>query len=155
MILLVALTSSCKFFETERISSDDFYEEEMREIDWKDVDMYPMFEGCKIFTEKEDQKNCFERSLSNHLYASIRSRDMRVAYDINDTVPLEFSISNDGQVKVKNVRVDSSMRTALPLLELWIRESIDSLPEIIPAHKRGIPVNTEFTLPIVIRSNGS
>ena len=33
-------------------------------------------------------------------------------------------------------------------------ESIDSIKVVAPAYKRGIPVNTEFTLPIILKTQG-
>ncbi len=152
LMILLGSAASCQFFETEKISTETFYEEDLKTIDWKDVDQYPSFSDCSSITDKKLQKNCFETTLSNHLYQSISRRKIIASHTINDTVFLGFSISNKGELSVNNIKMDSLVRNEIPLLETWIFQSIDSLSPIAPAHKRGIPVKTEFTLPIIIKT---
>ncbi|MAL59694.1 MAG: hypothetical protein CMC14_06580, partial [Flavobacteriaceae bacterium] len=57
--------SSCQYFNTERISSETFYEEEIESINWSEVDTYPMFRECETFTEKEVQKTCFQNVVNS------------------------------------------------------------------------------------------
>jgi len=151
-LLLLFLASSCQFFETEKISTETFYDEELKAIDWKEVDQYPVFIDCDSLSEKQAQKTCFEQTLSLHLYKSISSKHIIATQDINDTVQLEFSISKEGILTVKNMEIDSLIQADLPLLKDWILQTIDSLQPIAPAYKRGIPVSTQFTLPIVIKT---
>jgi hypothetical protein len=151
-LLLLFLASSCQFFETEKISTEIFYDEELKAIDWKEVDQYPIFIDCDSLSEKQAQKTCFEQTLSLHLYKSISSKHIIATQDINDTVQLEFSISKEGILTVKNMEIDSLIQADLPLLKDWILQTIDSLQPIAPAYKRGIPVSTQFTLPIVIKT---
>ena len=152
LVVFAFTLGACQFFETEKVSSEELYKEEMENINWSEVDSYPVFSECESFTETEDQKKCFERVLSNHLYASIYSRDMSVYTELRDTIPVSSSISAEGKVAVTHVSVDSSVAAQLPLMDTWIRESIDSLPVLSPATKQGIPVQTEFTLPVVLET---
>lgn len=153
LYLIIAVTTvSCQFFETEKISSETFYDEEIKTIDWKDVDQYPVFKSCEDFSEKKAQKSCFENTLATYLFKAVTSnKDMSIK-DLNDTVYVKFSVSENGQLFVKSIEMDSLTQAELPNLEQSLRIKIDSIELIAPAYKRGIPVKTKFTLPIVLQT---
>jgi len=155
-ILLLLITigiSSCQFFETEKITSETFLEEEIKSINWKDVDSYPVFKECESVTGKLEIKSCFETTLINHLYHSINTEQIIVLSDLNDEVIIEFVVNEKGSLKVNAIVMDSLLQVKLPKLKNYIRTSIDSLQPIAPAYKRGIPVRTTFNLPISIKTN--
>jgi hypothetical protein len=77
---------------------------------------------------------------------------MIINRDLNDTVFVVFGISKEGLVSTKEVRIDSLLLQNIPLLKQWLEYSIDSLPESAPAYKRGIPVETEFMLPVILKT---
>ncbi len=153
--ILVVLFSSCQWFETEKISSDTFYEEELKTIDWEEVDQYPTFKACDHITEKQAQKNCFVTTLTDPIYQTISSKSLVSHENINDTVWVHFSITKEGAFSQVETEIDSLLRTQIPLLDEWIRRSIDSLPQLAPAYKRGIPVAARFGLPIVVKTERS
>ena len=154
-ILLSLFLVSCQFFETEKISSETFYKEELKAINWEDVDQYPAFSVCEEFTEKQDQKHCFETTLSRYVYQTIGSKNIITGQDINSTVLLAFNISNTGEISNLNIKMDTVIGKEIPLLRQWLVQCIDSLPQVAPAYKRGIPVNTKFILPVVIKTETS
>lgn len=151
-LLMLTLLSSCQFFETEKISTETFFEEELKTIDWKTVDQYPAFGACERLTDKEGQKSCFERSLSAHLLKTFSNRNITTSRDLNDTVALSFAISEKGKLAITQIQIDSIIRSEFPSLEEWIYEGIDTLQPVAPAYKRGIPVKTEFMLPIIFKT---
>ena len=51
------------------------------------------------------------------------------------------------------MQITETIKTEFPLLPRWIEESIDSLHPVAPAYKRGIPVATQFVLPIIVKTN--
>ncbi|GAB5398828.1 MAG: hypothetical protein Aureis2KO_04130 [Aureisphaera sp.] len=147
--------SSCQWFETEKISSETFYEEDLKAIDWKDVDEYPAFKACDHLIDKEAQKKCFETALVTPIYKTISSKKLVTHRDLNDTVWVRFSITKDGAFSNVETEIDSALKAQIPLLESWIHQGIDSLPKLEPAIKKGIPVETRFGLPIVIKTEKS
>ena len=90
LVVLYVSFQSCQFFETEKISSETFLKDEIKSINWKDVDQYPIFLNCDTFTEKKQQKSCFESTLSAHLYQVINSEKMTVTNELNETLVLGF-----------------------------------------------------------------
>lgn len=151
-LLLLLITNSCGYFETEKISTETFYQEELKTIDWKEVDQYPAFPSCESLTEKPQQKTCFENTLSAHLRQSFGKHNASAIRDLNDTVKLAFSINNKGKLLVTNIVIAPSIQQEFPLLNSWLLEGIDTLHPVAPAYKRGIPVATQFTLPIIIKT---
>jgi hypothetical protein len=151
----MVMMTSCQFFDTEKISTETFYEEELKGINWKDVDQYPTFPDCEQMTEKPDQKSCFENTLTAHLYHTISSRNIKARNDLSDTVELGFSVDRSAVLSITSITIDSLVRAEFPEMEDWLYRSIDSLQPIAPAYKRGIPVRTSFRLPIVIATSGS
>ena len=146
------LCSSCQFFETEKISSESFYEEEFKTIEWNEIDQYPTFSSCKELTEKGDQRNCFVNILSSSLYQSIDDQKWTIMKTIQDTIMLEISVSNTGEIQIDSIEMDSLLGTQFPNMRVVLYNSIESLSLVAPAYKRGIPVNTRFKLPIALNT---
>lgn len=152
-VFLLILATSCQFFETEKVSSDEIYKEEMETIDWKDVDRYPSFSNCENKLEKPEQKECFISTISSRLYQSINNENMVAVREVYDTVKVNFEVSSKGELSILEIKMDTLLQKEFPNLETWLVQSIDSLKPVAPAYKRGIPVKTQFTLPVIIQSN--
>ncbi len=152
-VFLLLLATSCQFFETEKVSSEEIYKEEIKTIDWKDVDRYPSFSNCKNSLEKPEQKDCFINTISSHLYQSINHEKMVAVREVYDTIKVNFEVGSDGKLTILEIKMDTLLQKEFPNLEKWIFQSIDSLQPVAPAYKRGIPVKTQFTLPVIIQTN--
>lgn len=148
--IVVLLCTSCQFFETEKISSETFYEEEWKTIDLKNVDRYPAFASCDTLSEKQKQKDCFEGELAFQLQQSMAAQGVRAVRDINDTIVLSFSISEKATITILTMQMDSLLQQEFPHLKDSLKYSMDALQLVAPAYKRGIPVKTQFTVPIVV-----
>lgn len=151
-LLLLLSLNSCQLFETEKISTETFYKEELNSIDWNDVDQYPVFKACEKITEKEMQKECFVSSLSEALHKTVQQNVYGTYQSINSTVLVELSVSERAKFSVDTISMDSLLIQAFPRLKSALNKSVDSLQLVAPAYKRGIPVRTQFTLPILIET---
>lgn len=151
-IFLITATS-CQFFETEKISSEKILEDEMEAINWKDIDQYPTFSSCDSVLDKPEQKQCFINTISTHLYQDISRKDMVAVREVYDTVKVRFEVGSTGRLSILEIQMDSLLEKEFPDLEMVILNSIDSLQPIAPAYKRGIPVKTQFTLPVIVQTD--
>ncbi|GHA43104.1 hypothetical protein GCM10007103_25420 [Salinimicrobium marinum] len=151
-LLLIILISGCERFETKKISSEEILSEETRELNWHEVDQYPAFKECKEITEVEAAKTCFGNKVASYVYARLDAKQPVVSKALEDTLLLYLSISDRGVPAIDSVEIDTMVTHHLPEIKTWLRESIDSLPNIYPATKRGIPVATKFKMPIVIKA---
>ena len=48
LLILSLFFYSCEYFETKKISSETFVKDEIKSINWKDVDQYPIFKNCEL-----------------------------------------------------------------------------------------------------------
>lgn len=151
LLLLSIFLFSCNF-ETKKISSEEVLELESQTLNWKEVDQYPAFEDCQEETELTAARDCFEQEVAENIYAYLAKQQPVVTEAINDTLLLYLKISKEGRPEIDSVEIDSTTTKQLPEIRSWLTQSIDSLPKIYPASKRGIPVSTVFKMPIVIKA---
>ncbi|MDT0691094.1 hypothetical protein RM549_14970 [Salegentibacter sp. F188] len=154
LLLLSSLLilTSCNF-ETKKISSEEVLDQESKMLNWKEVDEYPAFEDCQQETELAQAKNCFESKVAENIYAYLAKQQPVVTESIDDTLYLYLEINKQGRPKIDSiVSIDTTLTNQLPKIEEWLYQSIDSLPKIYPASKRGIPVSTVFRMPVLIKA---
>lgn len=143
--------SSCDFFRMEkRTSSDLILEEELHSINWQEVDAYPVFQDCKE-TNDSNQLKCFTEALHNKVingmrrYAQTNELDSLTELDILITIDVDRSLS----FTIHSDTLAFKTASSVEFLRKSIQEGLDSLLVVEPAFKRGIPVTTQFALPIV------
>lgn len=152
-LLLVTILTACDQFETRKIFSEDILSEETRDLNWHEVDRYPAFSECQDILGVEEAKTCFGNKVAQYVYARLEQKQPVVTESLNDTLLLHLIVSKEGIPLIDSMEIDSTVVHHLPKIETWIRESVDSLPNIYPASKRGIPVSTKFRMPIVLRTD--
>jgi len=147
LIALLLCLTSCDYFNKKKIDSETIVEEELKSINWNDVDEYPAFSICD---SSENKKVCFEDVLRNRLNTNLSKQNIVVSEDVNDTVLLKIHIDNKGKFSIKDIIYSDLTKSQIPELDSLLRHSLDSLPKIYPAIKRGQQVATEFNLPVLI-----
>lgn len=152
LIFFLLVITSCEYLEKQKISSEDILSEETRELNWQEVDQYPAFEECRELMESEEAKACFGKKVANYFYDRLEEKQPVVTESLNDTIYLHLRISEKGIPAIDSMEVDTLVVRQLPEIRSWLEESVNSLPKIYPATKRGIPVVTKFKMPIVIRA---
>lgn len=150
-VFLFALLA-CDRFETKKITSEEILQEETRELNWHEVDQYPAFSECREIMEEDAAKTCFGNKVAEYFYARLEAKQPVVTRELNDTLYLFLKISEKGIPAIDSTQIDSVTVEQLPKIRTWLTESVDSLPKIYPATKRGIPVVTTFKMPIVIKA---
>ena len=148
---LLFLCLSCNF-ETKKISSEEVLEQESKALNWKEVDEYPAFEECKNLSELTEARSCFEKKINQTIISVLVAQQPVVTKSIDDTLYLYLEIDHSGNPKITEIEVDTTITNQLPDIRKWLRQSIDSLPKIYPANKRGIPVSTVFKMPVVVKA---
>lgn len=150
LIVILAMLSSCDEFNKKKIDTKEILDEELKSINWNDVDEYPTFTSCD---SSDTKKTCFEDVLRNQINNYLSNQNIVVTEDISDTILLKIHIDNKGNFTLKNIVSSDMTKSLIPQLNSLLRHSFDSLPKIYPAIKRSQQVATEFNLPVVVRIN--
>lgn len=153
IFILILSFVSCDYFDKKKVNSQDIVNEELQTFNWKDVDEYPSFQACESSNSKQESKQCFEITLITHITNRLRKETIVVTENVEDTVMIKFHISETGDLSVLDIKNKETTKEQIPNLDTLLLNSLDSLPKIFPAIKRGQQVKTEFTLPIVIQVN--
>ena len=150
--LVLCSMAACQYFETDKISSDTFYDQELKTISWNQVDQFPNVVSFQKYSDKQASKTCFENTLISNIYKGLSSKHLVSSRSIKDTIWVSLTVSEKGDIFLNTIAIDSLTATSFPDVSLWITQSIDSLPSLAPAHKRGVPVAVSFNLPVVLQT---
>jgi len=146
----VLMFAGCEYFNVKKTSSEAILQEELKTFNWNDVDEYPSFLDCESSISKAERKRCFQHTLTTHIANYLKNEVIVVGQNIHDTVMLKFQVSKEGELSLIETDLDSLTQQEIPEIKSLIKSSLDSLPQIFPAIKRGQQVTTEFLLPLVI-----
>jgi hypothetical protein len=141
---------SCELNINKKISVDEILDEEWRTFNWSDVDEYPSFSHCDSLQNLSLKKECFITTLSDQISEDLIINTKTVNRIIQDTVMLRFVISKNGEITLEELMVDKNIIDLKGTINSSFESSIDKLPKIFPAIKRGQQVNVKFSLPIFV-----
>ncbi|MDO7170888.1 hypothetical protein [Mariniflexile sp. AS56] len=153
VFVFVLTLTSCEYFNAKKTSSEAILKEELQTFNWNDVDVYPTFSVCDSLEIKNEKTACFTEVLTSHILEYLQSKPIVVTHDVTDTIHLKFQVSETGTLSLINIEADSLIVQEIPNIKNLIYSSLDSLPKVFPAIKRGQQVKTEFQLPIIIHAN--
>ena len=125
--------------------------EEMKTIDWNDVDRYPLFESCDETSSRSDQQLCFQEEFVKHFHKTLSNHQLVARRDIRDTVKVHLLIDNQGKISLVSVNKSKETARQLPALDGLMELTVSRLPRVYPALKRNIPVSTRVVMPVVLR----
>lgn len=150
LFLLILVGASCDFFDLnkrERIQEVDTI------IDFSSVDASPTFEACSHFIEKEEKNHCFRNTIYTHISTSLAKHSFKVRKPIEEVIKVELLIDAKGNARVLRIISSDFIKESIQGLDSLVRVSVANLPTVFPATKRGIPVTTQYQIPIQISVN--
>lgn len=152
IFLFILVLSSCKYFDVKKTSSEAIINNELKTFNWNAVDEYPTFIKCDSLSGKDARKDCFQRILTAHLLTFLKNKNLVVTKTINDTLMLQFVVTQNGDLQLTEIDIDSITSQEITNMKELLHKSLDSLPKVYPAIKRGQQVTTAFKLPIIIEA---
>ena len=148
LLLLAGFTASCQFFNLDKNSMQ---QEVDTVVDFSVVDVSPSFAVCDSVIDKAAKTACFRHTIHLQISKSLSATPMVVENPINETIFVHVLIDKAGKITLKNIESTTELKEALVHLDSLVRLSLQSLPIVFPAIKRGIPVSTQYQLPIKIQ----
>lgn len=150
-IVLMCLTNACNTSAKREEKTQELVDQEIRAIDWENVDQYPLFADCDELLSKSEQKKCFMQTLLKHFSKTLQESDFVLEKEVRDTIFVDFRMEDTGAIILLNIKNHEKIDQQLPGFQNQIMKSLNSLPKIEPALKRGIPVSAKFRIPIVLQ----
>ena len=139
---------SCEFQIQKKISADKYLEQELKTIDWNSVDELPLFDSC--LNSNLDKQKCFVLNFSELLKKNLVDNDFILNRTLVDTVYFNLKIDKLGIVSYENIVIDKELTKYQSVIENALNITIENLPKVYPALKRGQPVDVEFNFPLLI-----
>ena len=153
VVLFICSFFSCNYYEKKKLDSNTILMEELETFNWSEVDRYPNFESCVDSINFQDNKNCFEETITSHISGYFTAQNLIVSQTVSDTLLIDFLVSNSGEIKISQIQAQEQTKQQIPGLDSILSYSLKGLPKLYPAIKRSQQVQTAFQLPIILRVN--
>ncbi len=149
--LLLSL-SSCQFFEKQVPSEKELLEKQIKEINWKEVDQYPSIADCEKLTDPKQRKQCFFEFMASTIQQKLSIDTLKILFPKLDTIEVKVTVNPDATMQFEpQFPKDTVAYDTIKIYSILKLKLID-FPKVNPAIKRGIPVKTQFILPVIIKS---
>ena len=135
LLFVLLVLTSCNLFESKEEKTQKLVAEKLLQIDWSDVDAYPLFSDCDESVSKVLQKSCFEKKLLSHLSRGLKEFYLTSETKIAAVVFLDLRVEKDGNVTIDTIENKDVFGGQIEKLEDQITKSLKTLPHIEPALK--------------------
>ena len=139
--------TSCEYFSFEKNKNIEKIDVD---VDFTSVDVSPSFKVCDSLIEKDKKNTCFRTTLRQEISSSLAKQSIQVPQSVDETIEVAITIQSNKEVKLTSIKSSDSLMVILPSLKAILKKSVEELPAVYPAIKRGIPVTTVYKLPIRI-----
>lgn len=150
-IFFIFLFQSCNWFENRVPKKDALLQKELKSIDWNAVDELPSVAECDKIEDKAQRNQCFFEILTQLIQQKLSSDTLQVLYPKLDTVEVKVTVFADATLSFEpEFKKDSLVYDAVKIDSI-LKVRLVHFPKINPAIKRGIPVKTQFILPVILK----
>ncbi len=152
LYILFLFLSACGWSDKKIPDGDVLLKEELEKIDWTQVDSYPSVELCDTLLDDAQRKQCFFDYLTARLHEKLKLDSLTSKHPKIDTIEVRITVFPDAHLEFEPFYVSDSLKFRSQEIDSLLQLRLMDFPEISPAIKRGIPVKTQFILPLVIKS---
>lgn len=149
--LILVFFTSCQYFEKQVPSEKELLQKELKAINWKEVDEYPSFTDCDKLTEKIQRQQCFFEYLTQLIQDKLEVDTLSVLYPELDTIEVKVTVFPDSRMQFEPQFSKDSTAYDTIKIDSILHARLVNFPKVNPAIKQGIPVKTQFILPVIIK----
>ena len=151
-ILLVLFLQSCQYFEKQVPDEKELLDKQMKEINWNEVDEYPSVSDCEKLTDAAQRKQCFFEFLTTTIQQKLAVDTLSILFPKLDTIEVKVTVFPNSSMQFEPQFPKDSVAYDTIKIDSILHARLIDFPKVNPAIKRGIPVKTQFTLPVIIKS---
>lgn len=152
VLLLLILISSCQYLGGEVPSKKELLDKELNAINWNEVDEFPSFSECDKIKDERLQKQCFFEFLTQTIQEKLTSDTLATLYPELDTIEVKVTVFPNSIMKFEPQFPKDSTAYDTIKIDSILQSRLVNFPKVNPATKRGLPVKTQFILPVIIKS---
>ncbi|UOK43499.1 MULTISPECIES: hypothetical protein [Flavobacterium] len=143
---------SCQLFDKKTPSEDELLQKELKKIDWKKVDAFPSVDACDVLTDEAQRKQCFFEYLTQTIQEKLSVDTLTILYPEIDTIEVKVTVFPDSRLEFEPQFPKDSVAYDKIEIDSILHAKLVDLPKVNPAIKRGIPVKTQFILPVILKT---
>lgn len=132
-------------------SEKELLKKELKAINWKEVDEYPSFVDCDKLENKSQRQLCFFEYLTELIQQKLTSDTLSILYPELDTIEVKVTIFPNAKMKFEPQFSNDSVAYDTIKIDSILHARLVDFPKVNPAIKRGIPVKTQFILPVILK----
>ena len=152
IFLVFILVSSCQYFDKQVPSEKELLQKELKAINWKEVDEYPSVAECEKIADKKLRRQCFFEVMGQLLVANLEIDPLSILYPELDTIEVKVTVFPNATMKFEPQFPKDSVAYDTIKIDSILHARLVDFPKVNPAIKRGIPVKTQFILPVIIKA---
>ena len=152
LYFLIMSFSSCQYFEKQVPSEKELLEKQIKEINWKEVDQYPSIADCEKLTDETQRKQCFFEFLSSTIQQKLSIDTLKILFPKLDTIEVKVTVYPDSSMQFEPQFPKDTVAYDTIKIDSILKIKLVDFPKVNPAIKRGIPVKTQFILPVIIKT---
>jgi hypothetical protein len=133
-------------------SEKELLDKQIKEINWKEVDQYPSILDCEAISDSTLRKQCFFEFLSSTIQQKLSIDTLKVLFPKLDTIDVKITINSDATMEFEPKFPTDTVAYDTIKIDSILRLKLVDFPKVNPAIKRGIPVKTQFIVPVIIKT---
>ena len=151
LFLVFIFFNSCQYFDKQVPSEKELLQKELKSINWKEVDEYPSVVDCEKIENKKQRQQCFFEVLTMLIQDKLSVDTLSILYPELDTIEVRVTIFPNATLQFEPEFPKDSVAYDTIKIDSILKARLVDFPKINPAIKRGIPVKTQFILPVILK----
>ena len=152
LFFLLLIFNSCQYFEKQVPDEKELLEQELKKINWNEVDEFPSVLQCDTIKDAEIKRQCFFDYMAQTIQERIGIDTLRIEYPEIDTINVKITINPDSSLQFETQYQNDSIPIAdKTKIDSILTSRLSDFPKVEPAIKRGVKVKTQFVLPVIIK----
>jgi hypothetical protein len=132
-------------------SEKELLQKELKAINWNEVDEYPSIVDCDMIDNKKQRQQCFFEVLTRLIQEKLSIDTLFVLIPKLDTIEVKVTIFPNATMQFEPQFPTDSVVYDRTKIDSILKVRLVDFPKINPAIKHGIPVKTQFILPVILK----
>lgn len=151
LLVIFLLFNSCQYFGKQVPTEQELLAKELNEINWKEVDEFPSLVDCEKIENKTQRQQCFFEILTQLIQEKLSVDTLSVLYPELDTIEVKVTVFPNATLQFEPQFPKDSVAYDTIKIDSILKARLVNFPKVNPAIKRGIPVKTQFILPVILK----